>query len=648
MAIEQGVSIAVGGGLDKTSSSYELFKTPGVATRLRNYEASTEGGYRRINGFRQFVISPVVDFTVVSGGAGYSSGATANIIDPDGNGSGATATVTVSNGAVTGLSLTAAGSGYQTNPTVTITTSPSASTVADITVNINTPTAPTGGTTPINGIHPYKEGFWVCQGGNIYWGENGYEWTQVNKDYGTASAGSTTTQQTTEEANNAWTATFATAAQLASKSAVSLSTTARYQFSEYIPSGYPYARISAVNGSDATVYLETKLVSGTRQFRFHRGLYDTFGLSKSTPVYADIPKPQFTEVHIDHTIIGGWDTKPETVYYSTRYNDANYTGSSAGFININDKISGLKIWREQFIVFGVNSLQRIVNINNSDTIAVENITKNIGCLDGFSIAEIGGDLVFLAPDGIRTVAATARIDDIELSSISHKILPIVNELVANLADFDLCATVIRTKNQYRLFYSSATTGADSKGIVGTFKISPQGMPLWEWSEVLGIQISAMGSGFNTEEKEITYHGGYDGKLHFHNTGNSFDGEKISAEYRTPDIDYGDIGIRKTLHYTKLSIKPEGVTDLYLDTKYDFESGEVQQPETTHVGSILVPALFGVSVFSVGKFGVPEYPMKRVSLFGSGYSNSFKFTSNDTNPPFSIQGLYVDLIPGSRR
>ena len=648
MGVEQGVSIAVGGGLDKTSSSYELFKTPGVATRLRNYEASMEGGYRRINGFRQFVISPVISFTVVSGGAGYSAGTTANIVDQDGNGSGATATVTVSNGAVTGLTLTAAGSGYQTNPSVTFTTSPSATTVAEVTANINTPTTPSGGLTPINGIYPYKEGFWVCQNGNIYWGENGYEWTQVNKDYGTASAGATTTQQTTEEADETWTATWATAAQLASATAVSLNTTGRYQFSEYIPSGYPYARITAVNGADAPVYLETKLVSGTRNFKFHRGLYDSWGLSKSTPVYADIPKPQWVTVHIDHTALGGWSTNPETLYYSTRYDDADFTGASAGYMNVNDKISGLKIWREQFVVFGVNSLQRIVNINNSSTTAVENITKNIGCLDGFSIAEIGGDLVFLAPDGIRTVAGTARIDDIELSSISHKILPIITEIVTNLKSYDLSTTVIRTKNQYRLFYSSAAAGINSKGIIGTFKLSSQGMPLWEWSETLGIPMSAMGSGFNTTEKEITYHGDYNGKLHFHNTGNSFNGNNISAEFRTPDIDYGDIGIRKTLHYTKLSVKPEGITDLYLDTKYDFESGAIQQPDTTHVGAIQVPSVFGLAVFSIGRFGVPEYPMKRVSLLGSGYSNSFKFTSNDTNPPYSIQGMYVDLIPSSRR
>ena len=650
MAVEQGVAISIGGGLDRTSSSYELFKTPGVATRLKNFEASVSGGYRRINGYRRFVISPVVDFTIVNGGAGYDSGTTVNIVDPEGNGTGATATVTVSGGVITAISLTAAGSGYQISPTVSFSAiGGSVTTVAEITANINVATTPTGGTTPINGLYAHNEGFWACQNGNIYWTENGYTWTQVNKDYGTASAGSTTTQQTTEEANNTWTATWATAAQLASKSAVALNTTARYQFSEYIPSGVPDARITALNGADAPVYLETKLVGGTRSFRFHRGLYDAFGLSKTTPVYADIPKPQYSTVHQDHTLLGAWSTKPETLYYSTRYNDANFTGSSAGFINIGDKITGLKVWREQIIVFGVNSLSRLLNITNSSTIAMQDITKNIGCLDGFSIAEIGGDLVFLAPDGIRTVAGTARISDIELSSISHKILPTIANIVNNLKSYDLSTTVIRTQNQYRLFYCSSTIGTVSqKGIIGTFKINQQGLPVWEWSEVQGVEVASMSSDFDTNDTEVTHHGDYSGFIHFHNKGNSFNGSKISAEFRTPDIDYGDIGIRKTLHFTKISIKPEGTTDIDLDVRYDFEDANLQQPATFPVGSILAPSLFGTALFGTSKFGTPEVPMKRINLLGSGFSNSFKFTSNDTNPPYSIQGMYVDLIPSARR
>ena len=103
-----------------------------------------------------------------------------------------------------------------------------------------------------------------------------------------------------------------------------------------------------------------------------------------------------------------------------------------------------------------------------------------------------------------------------------------------------------------------------------------------------------------------------------------------------------------MHFTKLSIKPEGTTDIDLNVRYDFEDSGVAQPSVFNVGSILEPSLFGFAAFGVSKFGTPEVPMKRINLLGSGFSNSFKFTSNDTHPPYSIQGMYVDLIPSSRR
>ena len=50
----QGASITVQGGLDLVSSSHALFRTPGAATKLQNFESSTTGGYRRISGYKKF------------------------------------------------------------------------------------------------------------------------------------------------------------------------------------------------------------------------------------------------------------------------------------------------------------------------------------------------------------------------------------------------------------------------------------------------------------------------------------------------------------------------------------------------------------------------------------------------------------------
>ena len=51
---EQGVSVTCEGGLDLVGTTHTLFRTPGVATTLENYESSIHGGYRRINGFSKY------------------------------------------------------------------------------------------------------------------------------------------------------------------------------------------------------------------------------------------------------------------------------------------------------------------------------------------------------------------------------------------------------------------------------------------------------------------------------------------------------------------------------------------------------------------------------------------------------------------
>ena len=75
----QGASITVQGGLDLISSSHALFKTPGAATVLKNFESSTTGGYRRISGYEKLgttsaVIPSGLATDTVHGITGYAGG----------------------------------------------------------------------------------------------------------------------------------------------------------------------------------------------------------------------------------------------------------------------------------------------------------------------------------------------------------------------------------------------------------------------------------------------------------------------------------------------------------------------------------------------------------------------------------------------
>ena len=53
--------------------------------------------------------------------------------------------------------------------------------------------------------------------------------------------------------------------------------------------------------------------------------------------------------------------------------------------------------------------------------ALAEVAKNVGTIAHHSIQELGGDLIFLAADGLRTVAGTERIGDVELGTISKQV-----------------------------------------------------------------------------------------------------------------------------------------------------------------------------------------------------------------------------------
>jgi hypothetical protein len=253
MAQEQGLSITVGGGLDRTAASFDLFKTPGAATRLKNFESSIYGGYRRVNGYRKFIRSGVQSITVNDGGSGYVA-ATVVITDPEGSGSGATATANITAGVITSITVNTAGDYYGVAPTVEITSA--TGTGASATAVLSTPATPNGSDDPIQGIFAHEEGGIAIQNGNMYWSEDGITWIQINKDYGTCNAGGHTTQYTCEVANNTWTAGYATAAQLVSSgTTVALSTTARFAFTEYTSDTVP--RVIICNGTDPVAYFQT-------------------------------------------------------------------------------------------------------------------------------------------------------------------------------------------------------------------------------------------------------------------------------------------------------------------------------------------------------------------------------------------------------
>lgn len=474
----------------------------------------------------------------------------------------------------------------------------------------------------IQGVYPYADGVVVCVGENIYFSIDGASWLQINRaavagggdDYATFTSRAISTR------------------------------TGQGQSSFVLFEGatFDYGELIIADGANTIYFFR---MEGTGDLTTRTFFSNGINVDGSNAV-------KYITIHDHHLIAAGVENNLSTVYYSV-YNDPdNFTGTGAGAVTISDQIQGIKGFREDLIVFAKNSLHKLININDPASIRIDPITENVGCLSGYSIQEIGGDLLFLSPDGLRTVAATARIGDVELSAVSRPIQNIIQNIATNIDKFRISSSVLRYKSQYRLFYNipsgaEETSTASSKGIIAT--LTKDG---FQFSETLGIKSTAISSGFNEKGIEKTYHGDSDGYIYQHDTGNSFNSagivSSIDAAYQTPSLDFGDAGTNKTMRYIKLSVSPEGNIQPTLRVRFDYEDPRVAQPLDYIFDNIPLPSVLGTALFNFNVFGAPSDPLVRKAIQGSGNTVSFIIRSNDTNSPYKVNGMYLDYSPSGRR
>jgi len=469
----------------------------------------------------------------------------------------------------------------------------------------------------ILGLQVYADGLVVCSGDGIFFSVDGVSWLPINRSSVHSSGDDY--------------ATFAGRSLLAR-------TNQKQTSFEIYEGNTDYGQLVICDGVNKPYYFH---MEGTGALNSR-----TFFASEITVNSTEAPL--VCAVHDHHLVVSGTSENSNVIYYSHNFEPDNFSGAGAGSIALSDQVIGLKSFRDDLIIFCRNSIHKLVNINDSNNIAVVPVTQNVGCLSSHSIQEIGGDLVFLSPDGIRSVAGTSRIGDVELGSVSRQIQSIISSIAVSINTYTISSAILRSKSQYRLFYSKdADNPKASKGIIGTLTANG-----FEWSETQGIQATGFTTGFNSDNIEKEYHGDSDGYIYNHDTGNGFIENGIAfdidAQYQTPNYDFGDIGTRKTLQYVKVSITPEGEVQPQLRVRYDYEDTSIPQPSDYILDEVPLPATFGTSVFGTAIFGASNDPMLRQAVQGSGSVCSFRVRSSDQKAPYAINGLYINYVPSGRR
>lgn len=390
-------------------------------------------------------------------------------------------------------------------------------------------------------------------------------------------------------------------------------------------------RISSISGTTITLSsAATNAVSNVTV------VFDGLGTAPSDPSMVVAFK--------NHMFYAGMSSEPNTIIFSAIGDENDFTAANgAGSLNVDSTIIALKSFRGELIIFCEDRIYKLAGASRSD-FAIAPISRNVGCSDAFSIQEIGGDVIFLAPDGLRTIAGTARIGDVELGTVSKQI----QARIGDIGFTNISSVVIRDKSQYRLFYPSGGVESTAKGIIGVLKSNPSGQIGWEYSDIRGIKPACCDSGFISGVEKVI-HGGFDGYVYLQESGNSFDGTAMKAIYRSPDLTMGDAGIRKNMQRINVNYDPEGSVNASLFVKYDFEDTGTPQPSAYTLTTADTAAVYddSGSLYGSAVYDAEGMPIVRQSVEGSGFTVVVRLEDESTNPPITLKGFELEFTPGAR-
>ena len=350
--------------------------------------------------------------------------------------------------------------------------------------------------------------------------------------------------------------------------------------------------------------------------------------------------PHYISVFKNTGFYAGMSANPQEIIFTAPLTLDDFSvANGAGSFVIDSPVTGMIVFRDALFIFSANRIYKLVGSSQADY-QLQPVTREIGCRNGWTIKEFAGDVVFLGPDGLRTIAGTDKIGDVDLGTISKPI----QELFQNRTDVnDFDAVVIPNKTQYRIIFNKPeTTAAITSGV-----ICVRTQEGYEFSTTKGLRTSCSDSEVYNGDFFII-HGSYDGYVYRDEKGDTFDGTTIIGRYRSPDLTAGDPGIRKAFQRVIINYAPEGSVNSDLFLRYDYENPSTARPEAYPFDSTQVVALYGSSIYGVATYGGQTDPLVRQPVEGSGFSVALRVVDSGVSSPYSLKGFQLEFTTAARR
>ena len=262
-----------------------------------------------------------------------------------------------------------------------------------------------------------------------------------------------------------------------------------------------------------------------------------------------------------------------------------------------------------------------------------------------TIQEVGGDIMFMGPDGLRLLSATDRIGDFGLAVASRAIQPEINVLRDTYPSY--CSVIVRDKSQYRIFgFQTGRLKGASEGYIGTQYVSQDSSSL-AWSKLVGIKARVACSIFENLVEYVLF-SGEDGYVYRMESGNTFDGSTITSTYYTPYLSITDPVIRKTIFKSHSYFDPEGDVVGTLNLRFNLGNKDKIQPGQDAISNGGTSfAVYGSSTYGSSTFGEVPSAQAIINHKGSGFTVSLEYQFENT-APFVLDTILIEFEQNDRR
>ena len=339
--------------------------------------------------------------------------------------------------------------------------------------------------------------------------------------------------------------------------------------------------------------------------------------------------------------------KNNLLTFTAPFTDTDFTAANgSGTISVGANITGLIVFRQQLIIFTESSIFQLVG-NTIGDFNLQPVTTDIGCVDKDTIQEVGGDIMFLGPDGLRLLSGTERIGDFGLGVVSKTIQKEVTDFIT--ANTSFTSVVIRNKSQYRILgYNNNIAQANAQGILGT-QMAGQGGEGMAWADIRGIRAHVADSRFFQNSETIVF-ANDDGYLYQMEEGNSFGGSNIQTTFATPYMPINDPRVRKTFYKMFLYTDPQGSVSFDVSLKLDFDQKNSVQPTQIDFNNATGTVAF-MGQATYGSTAVYSSKLKTLfetQIIVAPYDVSLQYTTDSTVPPFSLDAITLEYATNTRR